>query len=185
MMNNVDRLELLLSTKTWEELLPDEKALAILELGSEEQYVLMRKINQTLVSNESDLSPDPKILNHITEVFTDLHKPVWRRALAWRVPAYALVIPVSLLLVSVFWLTTKVEIPAPTANVIKTVRDTVYVKQSPDTVFIQKTLVRYIERKTTLVPAFTIAEPGETEKVNNGINMKENEELEKLLVSGS
>jgi hypothetical protein len=52
--NMEEMLERLLATKNWEELSPQERSLVIQELGSEEQYILMRKIGSTLVSEKPD-----------------------------------------------------------------------------------------------------------------------------------
>jgi hypothetical protein len=182
--NNIERLELLLSTKTWEQLSPDEKALAMQELGSVEQYVLMRKIGQTLVQNEPELSPDPEILATITRAFQEKHKPVWQRALEWRVPAYALIIPVLLIVAVILISVRPVTNATQTSKVTLPVRDTLYVKLAPDTVFVERTVIRYVE-KPKEVPAYTIVNTSDKESGDDGVNMKENEELEKLLVSGS
>jgi hypothetical protein len=183
--NNIERLELLLSTKAWEQLSPDDKSMAIQELGSEEQYVLMRKIGQTLVSKGPDLFPDPKILETIAAAFREQHKPAWQRALEYRVPAYTLLIPL-ILLVAAALIPSKPEASTIlTSNVESPGRDTLYVKQAPDTVVVERTIVRYIEKKSLAVPVYTIVKTNEKDSGNDGVNMKENEELEKLLVSGS
>jgi hypothetical protein len=65
-------------------------------------------------------------------------------------------------------------------------RDTLYLTQAPDTIFIERPVIRYIERN--VVPAsaaFEIVKSQAPKETSGGVNMKENEELEKLLVSGS
>jgi hypothetical protein len=181
MNRDEEKIDLLLSTKVWEELSPDEKVFAIQVFGSEEQYVLMRKIGQTLVSERSNLSPDPKIFSHLATEFGSVHPPVWKRVVQWRVPAYAIVVPIALIAALVWWPHPRTE--APAKHIVQ-VADTVYIKQSPDTVFIQRTVIKYLPQKPK-TPSFTIIKTSEQDEHIDGVNMKENEELEKLLVSGS
>jgi hypothetical protein len=186
MNDNIERLEFLLNTKTWDQLSNDEKALAIQELGSEEQYVLVRKIGLTLVSKEPGLSPDPKILKNLDEAIRHLHKPAWQRMVEWRIPAYTLLAPLLIIVaLGVAWLRPVKNDDVNRSNV-SPARDTLYLTQAPDTIFVDRPVIRYIERN--VVPAsavFEVVKSQEPKETSDGVNMKENEELEKLLVSGS
>jgi hypothetical protein len=67
----------------------------------------------------------------------------------------------------------------------KIVSDTVYITKSADTVYVDRVVVRYVEKATPGAPAFSAVNSKGEEPISDGVNMKENEELEKLLVSGS
>ncbi len=184
MKSDVERIEHLLSTKGWEDLSTEEKEFAIQELGSEEQYALMRKIGQTLVSERPNLSPDPKILAHLHAELNELHPSLWKRVLQWRVPGYAMVIPLVAFVVILYrWPSKDTQADLRGSAIIRET-DTVYISKAPDTVYIERTEVRYV-RQQPVTPVYTVVKTDESPKGSDGVSMKENEELEKLLVSGS
>jgi hypothetical protein len=181
--NMEEMLERLLATKNWEELSPQERSLVIQELGSEEQYILMRKIGSTLVSEKPDLSPDPKILKKLQGELRSKHRPGLSRLLEWNVPAYTMVIPILMAIALSYSMNMPQDVQIQSAT--KIVSDTVYITKSADTVYVDRVVVRYVEKATPGAPAFSAVNSKGEEPISDGVNMKENEELEKLLVSGS
>ena len=59
------RIEALLESKAFGELTAEEKEFVLKELGSEEQYHVLRKIGAALVAEKADLSPDPRVLTKL------------------------------------------------------------------------------------------------------------------------
>ena len=86
-----ERIEELLNTRSFEELSPEERTLVLNELGSEEEYTLLRRVGRALVSTKAGLSPDPKTLRelHIEMQRREKH-PGWLHTLLFRpIPSYA------------------------------------------------------------------------------------------------
>jgi hypothetical protein len=179
------RMERLLESKSFAQLNAEEKEFVLREAGSEGEYNLLRKISTALVAEKADLSPDPQTLRRLQRSMSDMRGISWyEAALTYKVPAYAVVL--IMLLFAALWLTPKkigaVE-PKNFATVVRT--DTLFLSRPPDTVFIEKVIVKYRHAET---PAedYTIVKNVSTEDaLPEGVTMKDKEELESLLVSGS
>jgi len=156
------------------------------EFGSEEQYRLARKIGQALVKLKTGLSPDPWILASLQDQVKARQRPsLWTSFFQAQVPAYVMAGACLAIVVILWWLK---PVPAPPSVAVRTVRDTVYLATAPDTVYRRKIIYRYRYRYITVAapstptPDTRLAEPMAG---SEGVSMKDKEELEKLLVSGS
>jgi hypothetical protein len=178
------KLERLLEEKSFDQLTHDEKEVVLQEFGSEEQYRLARKIGPALVKLKTGLSPDPWILASLQDQVKIHRRPsLWAGFFQARVPAYVMA-GVCLAIVVMMWWLKPVPEPAPVS--VRRVRDTVYVASAPDTVYRRKIVYRY--RYVTVAaptPAPASARVAEPVAESAGVTMKDKEELEKLLVSGS
>jgi hypothetical protein len=176
-------IESLLETKSFTELTDEEKLLVIQVLGSEEEYHNLRKIGQALVGNKADLSPDPRVLLKVKNAYASKHQAEAWYSTIWRaqVPAYAMAIPLLVLSVMYFLMDHRDPIETQPITLIR--RDTIVTKRI-DTVFIERQVVRFVKEKSKT--EYVVAkndQPGETNV--EGVSVKEKEELEQLLVSGS
>ncbi len=181
--NDSERIEELLESKSFSALSEEEKAMVIQELGSEQEYTRLRKISVALVS-KTDLSPDPRTLLRLHQALADTHRMSWlQQIIGYRVPAWSLVPAVASLMILFSVFTNEDETKE---NVFITVTDTVFVKSAPDTVFLERAIVRYRQAKPARVSDYSIVRNiGEKNSGSEGVNMKEKEELEPFLVSGS
>lgn len=183
-MNRAEKLEELLSTKAFDELTWSEKELVLSELGSEEQYEVMRKIGNTLMKGNI-LTPDPQIIKSLQQKMRDEKRTsVVYQLLSWQAPAYVTVFMVAACC-TFTWFVTKKSNPSPLVTIVKT--DTVYLASQPDTIFREKVIYRYVKPKVLFTQNVTKTEtttPVRQPEIT-GVSMKANEALEKFLVSGS
>jgi hypothetical protein len=180
------KLEALLASKPFDALTPDEKVFALEELGSEEQYHALWKMEQALKEEVPvDISPNPAIIRSLRYRMKQ-HAP--RTGIAWvfgaKFPAYATVLLILLFSAASWWAGGS--------------RSPLFVNARIDTVYLTKTDTFYRERiiyreaKTKIIGApkqkvFKVAEAVSDEKPapEVGVSMKEQQGLEVLLVSGS
>jgi hypothetical protein len=181
--NDMEWLDELTQRKAYHQLSPAEKERVLKVIGSEEQYNILRKVSQALVADKADLSPDPDIIENLKGRLARRHrKNAFQRVIGFRVPAYAAVAMIVMAVLSSFYLA-KDEIP-PVEAVTRVERDTVYIVEKPDTVVVEKVIYRdkvLPSRENYHVVKSVIQE----EENGSGVSMKEKEELENLLVSGS
>jgi hypothetical protein len=179
------RMERLLESKSFAQLNAEEKEFVLREAGSEREYNLLRKVSTALVAEKADLSPDPQSLRRLLLTMKNLKPAPWYEGvLTYKVPAYAVVLMITLFLA--LWLTPEKRSTAKPENIAAMVKtDTLFVSQPPDTVFVEKIIVRY----RNVPPSeedYTLVKNEVTDDVlPEGVSMKEKEELESLLVSGS
>jgi hypothetical protein len=187
-MENNDELsmiERLLQTKSFEELSEDEKVVVLRELGSAHQYQLMQKVDQALVNQKADLLPDPLILSKLIQHQSKVkHTPgALNRVLAYRVPAWS--VAAVVLITAAFVLLFLGTPPEKVEAVAITRVDTVYVSRPADTVYTTKVVYRYLEKKQNDSPIKIVGHQPASVSSEVGVNMKEKEELDDFLVSGS
>jgi hypothetical protein len=181
-----EKIDFLIQTKNWNELTPDEKNLIVKELGSEAAFHAFKEVNAHLADSEkSKFSPDRSVLPALRSRMKQKHSPVPRlkKVLLFPIPGYAFVL-FGLAMAFVFQSGGKHENDShTTATLIK--RDTVYVSSAPDTVYINRVVYKKV---------FVPQQPDVISVVNNdpqqqntaiGVTVKEKEELNNLLVSGS
>ncbi|MBL0741928.1 hypothetical protein [Chryseolinea lacunae] len=184
---NEQRLEQLLGEKSFDALTPEEKDFVLKEFGSEEQYTLARKIGRALVNQKTGLSPDPWVLTALQQHLKEKHRPsFWHSVVHAQVPAYAMAL-VCVLAVAGVWILSSGNNPAPPSIVTtRVVHDTVFVASLPDTVIRNRVVYRDVAmplQKLNYAAAKT--ETVGNPPVAQGVTMKDKEELDKLLVSGS
>ncbi len=183
MKQHDERLEQLLHTRSFSELAADEKEFVVDALGSEEEFTKMKKMDEWLAQEEhSLLDPDKKTLASLVVRMRELHEPasLWQRFVAFKIPGYAALL--ALVCATAITLLLRVE---PTEKVIAGREihkiDTVYITRR-DTIIMEKII--YAAART---PKF--GKPKQVEVIPEtmpvGVSMKEKDELNKLLVSGS
>src|SRR3990170_166126 len=106
-VGNESKLEALLASKPFDALTPDEKVFVLEELGSEEQYHALWKIEQTLKEElPVDISPNPAIIRSLRYRMKQQHAP--RTGIAWvfgaKFPAYATVLLILLFSTASWWM---------------------------------------------------------------------------------
>jgi hypothetical protein len=187
---DIDRLERLLESKTWNELTAEEKTFVIEELGSEEQYNAIRKVSLALVSmHKADLSPDPSLEKKLRKKLAEKHAvaPLWQSVFQLRVPALASALLVIVTALTSWYFGKQFATQPERSPQIVHVTDTVYLQTKPDTIVVERVRYRSMQRTNDQEKVFTVVNQvkhTETESVKS-INMKEKEELENFLVSGS
>ena len=188
MKNEEEKLEELILEKSFGQLNVAERHFVVSKMGSEEEYTAMRKM-ETLLRDRMrapGVQPKSRGLNSLKEKMRAIHaqESLWRKIVAFKIPAYTAV----LVILVVVWLMKTTTPAAPLANpmtaVIRT--DTVY-RIKIDTVYKARTVYRYVTANLQTVPKETHADkPNEKPKAFEvGVSMKDKEELDKLLVSGS
>jgi hypothetical protein len=188
-MNTEERLDMLSQSKSWNELTDDEKKFALNELGTEEAYNSFRKVNDALAdSKKAGLLPDQEILFSLKTKFRSKHEhaSLLSRVIGFRVPAYATALLICVAAVCAWYVGIKTADPHLTlAPVIQ--KDTVYLSAAPDTVYLTKVVYRNVYSNPTKKTILSVAShekelPASHER---GVSMKEKEELDNILVSGS
>ena len=181
-----DRIEKLARSKKWSELTEDEKQLVLETFGSEVSYVAFQKTNLALkASKKSELLPEPRVISSLKSKFRSQREnpSVFSRFISLKIPAYAVV-----LLIAVLTFFVRHEPVGKSQVAIQPVvqKDTVYITSAPDTVFVTKVLYRNVCRTQSSVITTTLNNTESLPATSGvGVSMKEKEELDYLLVSGS
>ena len=187
----IERLEQLIRTKAFHELSEVEKEFVRQEFESEEQYETMRKLTPILgkmALDSEEMHPRPSTLEFLKHslVVKRHGDSVWNELFAWRVPAYATVLAVGIGCALTWWITSRpvVEI---TEKPLVSKADTVYLTLKPDTIIKEKVVYRFVKAVVETKPSAQLSTELTSEKhiVPVGVSMKDKEELERLLVSGS
>jgi hypothetical protein len=185
-ITNEERLDALTKVKSFQSLTEDERSFVLQELGSEKQYAAMRKVSLALITSRVELSPDPTTIAALKARMADHRQEraadtIW----SWRMPAYATALIVVLMSTLSWWIGSSQR--KPVTQIVETVhRDTVFVASRPDTVFRERVVYRTIikhKKETERIQLVKTDESFQAKEV--GINMKEKQDLELLLVSGT
>jgi len=188
-MENYEKFEQLLQQYSFKELSAEDKQLVQRYIGSEEEYESLRVADKNLTSHfrkKIDLAPGPQTWNRIKDARVGPFSP--------RLPHYWITKPMPvyatmLLLLGVGllgWMggSRYSTIDQVSVNEPKRQVDTVFIASKPDTVVRDRVI--YVGRGSQQAATLQISnDSGQDHPVAKGINMKEKEELEKLLVSGS
>lgn len=186
-MENLEKFEQLLQKHSYSKLTEEEKQWVKNFVSSEFEYESLRQVNSQLTNYFSDknkLAPDSKVWATIKEDIPQAKRYSERSYwIAAPMPAYAALM--VLILVSVLSWYGGVRYSSPkeyTQQKMPRV-DTVFIASKPDTVVRE----RIIYVKANSLPAVIQVSKIRTEDVppKRGVNMKEKENLEDLLVSGS
>lgn len=183
--DELEKLETLMRSKTFAELTVEERIWVAQWIESESEYTILRVTEGAIKKSlDSDaIVPDPKILNHLKATFRA--KQATPKLNWWQIkmPGWSTLVIASMFCVLGWWIGSSAnEVIKEQVYSSTIVYDTVYLASKPDTIFIQQ--VVYRERSLL---AKTVKQLGtlSNETPAKGINMKEKEELENLLVSGS
>jgi hypothetical protein len=187
-MENIDQIEKLLHSHTYQELTAAEKELVNTVIDSEEEYEEIRKVNLSLSK-----------LKHQSPVFQS--STVWRKINGTRqsaravssYPWYAKPIPsyaaMALVMIvgGIAWFSGSLNRQPLIVEKTTLQIDTVFLAAKPDTIVEEKIVYRTIvERVNENQPS--VNQTNSTDKtmsVQKGVTMLDKEELGKLLVSGS
>jgi len=187
-MEKYEKLEQLLQQYSYKELSAEDKQVVQQFVHSEEAYESLRHAAQQLDAHfgKLELTPGPQVWRRIKKTWEEDSAHV--RSNHWvKTPLPANVAVLLLIGVgSLCWIggsrytsTNQISVrpAAPQA-------DTVYIATKPDTVVRERVI--YVERKSQFARTLPVANTVlQDHPASKGINMKEKEELEKLLVSGS
>ncbi len=184
-----ERFTQLLRTKSYQQLTPAERKWIEDALLSAEEYEQLRNAELTLqaeVTESNRVQVNPVILERLKEHLQSGPKRAssWGYIFTYRVPAYV-VASCVMLTFGITWLQMAPgrTTAAPPSRLTK--MDTVFLPSAIDTIFVEK--VVYRDRFVKL-PAVRQVNVSKSEKVSadaGGITMKDKEELEELLVSGT
>jgi|GEM_PF-1798227 len=183
-----EKLEKLLECLVFSELSFEDKSFVINALGSEDEFTSLQKIEEILRSGElkSGLLPEPNAFDSIKKKMKERSSSTsWYDLLFRKTPAYvtALLMIFSFGLAALFPLYVKQAEKVMVSTVVK--KDTVFVTRI-DTVFSERVIYRQAK---TISPSFKEIQTAKalerTTPVSTGVSMKDKEELNKLLVSGS
>jgi hypothetical protein len=183
-METSEKIDQLIETKSWTDLSVDEKAFVIDILGSQEQYHALREVHFSLLNSERDdgMTLDGKMLNNLRKKFRAKHSSVSFNMFQVRVPAYLTAILIFFAAGVAWYMGAKSVKPFLTTQVIHDV-DTLFVASKPDTIYRDKIIYKTVQIKST--PAVAVVSEVQPRSVEVGVNMKETEALQNLLVSGS
>lgn len=182
MENALDRFEALLKQHAYEALSQQEKEWVKQFVASQEEYESMRKAGQSLELHFSPTSPtaaDHAVLASLQKRFHLRNEPQAQRK--WSVPAWAAMLALFVVGGSSWYAGMATGPREVYVDRIVSKTDTVLVASRPDTVVIE----RVVYRNVPMLMPVSVRQPAPARNpVTKGINMKDKEELEKLLVSG-
>lgn len=183
-----EKLEKLLASKTFDTLTPDERRLVLEEIGSEEEYHAMQRVSHALAKITDKVVPDREIIGSLQRMMgRNPSRSILSSLLAPRLPAYATVLLIILFSAIAWWAGGNRSGKRP--RIVERIRiDTVYLASKVDTFYRERII--YHEVKKVSPPKRKVlkvadATPSEKTAKEVGISMKERQELEMLLVSGS
>ena len=178
-----EKLEEIIRSKTWDQLNPDERMLVTEHLGGEEKFNTVRKTFMAIDQlPKVEIDPHPETFRKLQQRMNP-HSGSWLQSLfLYRMPAAAAIGIFAIAFVA-GWFGKPAQVrpvAVPTERLlVKT--DTVFVEAQSDTVYVTRVEYRYIQQKPAQ-PVFTTVSQTENSR---GVSMKDKEELENLLVSGS
>lgn len=182
-MIDLEKLEQLIQSKSYADLSEEEKEWVKKWVTISDEYNNLRssEIEIRQYFRNTKITPSPETLTQLT---TRLRKkPRERNSFFWQLkPSFGSVL-VSVFLGGLGWWIGQSSNDSTLIQAVNTlvVHDTIYVASKPDTIYTEK--VVYKDRQVILTRSASTEGNKPIEK--NGINMKEKEELEKLLVSGT
>lgn len=182
-MENRERFEQLLSHYSYEQLSQEERTW-INSISSQEEYEALRLANKHLdFSYREKMKPSPETWRKIKTFQRANNREL--RVFEWLkhpVPLYAQAAMLVVVGTLFFWMGSNYSSRTIFLDKIQTKVDTVFIPTKADTIFKQKTV--YIKVVAPSNPPLEIKQDQKA-VVSKGVNMKDKEELEKLLVSGS
>lgn len=183
---DLEKLELLMQNKPYSELNHDEKEWVNQWVESASEYDRLRKSETQMRQYFHDTRINPPALATVTLLTNHLKKKTRAQQVGmwWQfkpsLSAWSLAILFGCL---GWWIgqSTTSPVVKQGARTSAIIHDTIYIASQPDTVFTEKII--YKDRSVILTKNNRESKNAASE--SHGINMKEKEELEKLLVSGT
>lgn len=186
-MENIEKFEQLLRAHSYQALSNEDKLWVEQFVASEAEYESLRSVSLQLEDHYSpaDLATDPAQLESLKRHLAAQHQvtPSLIRTV-WSVPAYAAILVLVVVCVLGWWAGSSRPPEVVFVDRILPHIDTLRVAAIPDTIVVERVVYKTVRQflpaaKMTKTPA------GEIPLTTRGVNMKEKEELDKLLVSGS
>ncbi len=184
---DLEKLEQLMHNKSYSELNHEEKDWVSRWVKSVDEYEALRtsetRIRQYFLESKVN-SPDEAMLEQLT---SRLKKKVAKQKaeVTWQFKPSISTWSIAALFGCLGWWIGQSTTNTSTADAVQSiiVRDTIYLVSQPDTVFTERTI--YKDPTIILARSGNTIESIDKSSGSNGVNMKEKEELEKLLVSGT
>jgi hypothetical protein len=179
--NDYEAFEKLIAQKSYTQLLPAELKMVNQFVADEQEYETLRSSDLAMKAwfANNPVVPNDKTLTNLKLEFNKAHQR--QVSLSWWKVSIGYALAALVFGLSGWWLGQSAsEKKAPLTSIEKVlVHDTVYVASKPDTIFTEKIIYR--DSPVILTTTNRQSEP----PVVKGVSMKEKEELDKLLVSGS
>jgi hypothetical protein len=184
---DLEKLEWLMKSKSYTELSNEEREWVSQWMESASEYDLLRKSEIQMRQYFDDSKIDPPASSTLAQLVNHLKKKnrMQQAGVWWQIKPSLSTWALAILFGCVgWWIGQSASSPVAQQEVITStiVRDTIYIASKVDTIFMEKVI--YKDRPVILTKNNSIKELKNTSG-SNGINMKEKEELEKLLVSGT
>jgi len=185
---NLEKLELLVQSKSFAELSHEEKEWVSQWVESGNDYDMLRKSETQMRQYFLDSKVNPPTLSTLTQLTSHLRKKARGQqiGLRWQfkpsLSAWALAIVFGCV---GWWIGQSTTSPVTQSAGITSaiIHDTIYIASKPDTIVTEKVIYR--DRPVILTKSVDKDRSSQKLSQPDGINMKEKEELEKLLVSGT
>ncbi len=187
-MENIDQIEKLLQSRSYQELTAAEREFVNTVINSEEEYEEMRKVNfslneinhQSPVFQSSDVWRKIKSTHHVTRTVSSYS---WY---AKPIPSYAAA-AIVVIVGGIAWFFGSMSHQPLIVEKTTMHTDTVFLAAKPDTIFKEKIVYRTIvERVKEQQPlADQVNSTSKVIATQKGVTMLDKEELGRLLVSGS
>lgn len=181
-MEELNRFEQLLKQRPFKSLTEEEKEFVFQFISGEEEYESLRHTEMelhTFFETQQKLQPRAETWRRIKQSRAQLAAPqaFWLRP---AVPVYVVAIVVVVVGAMAWWSGTQFGSEKVIVEKIVSRTDTIRVASKPDTIIKEK--IVYLPS-----PKVILASQPETKEVvtAKGVNMKDKEDLERLLVSGS
>ncbi len=183
-MEDLNRFEQLLKQCSFKSLNEEERSFVFQFISSEEEYESLRSAEIELkkfFDAKVDLNPRKETLLRIKQSRAEKIIPTQSFWLRPTVPAYAMALLMIVVGVAGWWSGAKFGSEEVLVEKIVPRIDTIRIASKPDTIIKEK-IIYVPSQPITLV----VNQAKENETVTaKGVNMKDKEELERLLVSGS
>ncbi len=185
---DLEKLEHLMQSKSYTELNHEEKEWVNQWVESSDEYETLRKSETKIRQYFYDSPVNPPAESTLAQLTNHLNGKICKQpaGLWWQFKPSLSSWSMAILFSCVGWWigqSTSSIVAKGEAIPSTIVRDTIYLASQPDTVFREKVIYR--DRPANLTRRSNDIESGKKPSESNGINMKEKEELEKLLVSGT
>jgi hypothetical protein len=183
-MSKEEKLEQLVREKTWINLTEQEREFIFEELGSEEMFRNLQQLEVNLNRQADNIFPNKESLQILRSKFREHHntKSWVQRWITFPTPAYA-ALSLVVLAVWIGWMLGSASGKSAVVYQQITKIDTVYFASKPDTVFLTKVIYKNVSPHQAIFTS--VDEPMHAVPENHGVSMKEKEELNSFIVSGS
>ncbi|HYG02475.1 MAG TPA: hypothetical protein VD927_08510 [Chryseosolibacter sp.] len=178
-----EEIDLLTQTKKWNELTAEERKLVEAEIGGESSYGHLRTVFFAIEEREGiALRPKQETLDSLKKAFRKHHQRDSLIAVVFsmKVPVFASIVLTAILCAAAWYFGRTSMPPVKPTTITLEKTDTVFVTR-PDTITLTRVVYKTVYKDRPVVAAVT-AKKSDYAK---GVSMKEKEELDNFLVSGT